>query len=148
MSTLEERRERRRLRKRVLRTLALQPRGAILNDQLPLRNLSNYLEVEWCARNVHPWNEDLPRERLAELFVSQAIDDTLAAIERLFDTLVEVDTLHIRVLEPAPPHHRLLAGTVYRHDLGEARRLQSPAMGLKVLGVQYRIADGAFEPLV
>ena len=140
-------RERRRLRKRVARTLALESRGGILDDRLALTKLSNYLEVEWCARDVHPWNQDLPAERKGELFVAQALKDTLTAIHRLFDDLTEVDTIHLRVLEPAPPHQALLAGTVSRRDLLTARRLPSPAMGLKMLGIQYEVNDGSFERL-
>jgi len=144
-------RDRRRLRKRVARTLALESRGGVLDDRLALTKLSNYLEVEWCARDVHPWNQDLPAERKGELFVAQALKDTLAAIQRLFDVLTEVDTIHLRVLEPTPPYQALLAGTVIRHDLNElndARRFPSPAMGLKMLGIQYEVNDGSFERLM
>jgi len=145
--TLTGIRERRRLRSRVKRTLALKSRGAIFNDGLPLRKLANHLEVEWFAREPHPWDEDLAPDRKAELFVVESLSDTIVAICRMFDRLPEVDTIRIRVLQPTEPHNTLLAGTVHRADLHASRRCPSPAMSLKLLGIRYRVTDGAFEPL-
>ena len=140
-------RERRRLRGRVVKTLALKSRGGIFNDGLPLRTLANHLEVEWFAREPHPWDKDLPPERKAERFVVESLSDTVVAICRMFDRLPEVDTIRIRVLEPNELHKTLLAGTVHRADLHASRRCPSPAMSLKLLGIQYRVTDGSFEPL-
>ncbi|HEX4346996.1 MAG TPA: hypothetical protein VHZ73_05450, partial [Vicinamibacterales bacterium] len=97
-------RERQRLHRRVAKTLALKPRGAVFNDGLPIKKISNHLEVEWLARGVHPWDLDLPREQRDELFAIEAVGDTLAAILRMFDRLPEVDTIRLRVLGPEPPH--------------------------------------------
>jgi hypothetical protein len=145
--TLTGIRERRRLRGRVVRTLALKSRGAIFNDGLPLRKLANHLEVEWFAREPHPWDEDLPPERRAERFVVESLSDTIVAICRMFDRLPEIDTIRIRVLGPNDPDKTLLAGTVHRADLHTSRRCPSPAMSLKLLGIEYRVVDGSFEPL-
>lgn len=130
-------RERHRLRRRVVKTLALTPRGAVFNDGLPLQKLSNHLEVEWIARDVHPWDGDLPPERRKELFAIEATGDTLAAIVRMFDHLPEVDTIRLRVLGPAAPHLPVLAGTAHRSDLDAVARCPSPAMSLKLLGVHF-----------
>jgi hypothetical protein len=129
--------ERRRLRSRVIRALTLAPRGAVANDGLSLRNMSPSLTVEWYARDVHPWDNDLPAERRAELFTAELMADTVAAIRQMFERLAEVDVIHVRVLEPNEPHETILAGTVCREDLRAARDCPSPAMNLKLLGVHW-----------
>jgi hypothetical protein len=60
----------------------------------------------------------------------------------MFERLVEVDVIQIRVLAPNEAENTVLAGTVYRNDLHAAQACPSPAMSLKLLGVQYRVADG------
>jgi hypothetical protein len=140
-------RERRRLRSRVTRALKLKPRGAAPNDGLPLTRLSTRLEVEWYAREVQPWDRDLPPERQARLFVEQSLSDTVVAIWRMFERMAEIDVIDIRVLEPHLPDKTVLAGTVFRGDVNAAGAHPSPAMSLKLLGVRYRVTDGQFEPL-
>lgn len=47
----------------VRRSLALRPRGAIPNDVLVLNSLGllgHCLQLAWGARDIHPWNRDLP----------------------------------------------------------------------------------------
>jgi hypothetical protein len=68
--------------------------------------MSLALRLEWHARDIHPWDSDLPDDRRAELFTAA-----------------------------------FLAGTVCRDDLSAAQACPSPAMGLKLLGIQYRLAD-------
>jgi hypothetical protein len=136
--------ERRRLRNRVARALAMAPRGGVANDTSLLREMSLSLKVEWYARDLHPWDRDLPVERRAELFTAELMADTVAAIRQIFERLAEIDAIHIRVLEPAAPHKTVLAGTVCRDDLNATRDCPSPAMSLKLLGLQYRVSDGCF----
>lgn len=140
-------RERRRFRKRIRQALKLSARGAVANDGLPLRNLSSRLNVEWCARDVQPWDRDLPAEQQTKLFVEQCLTDTVVAIRRMFERMAEVDVIDIRVVEPERPGATVLAGTVCRDDVRAARRYPSPKMNLEVLGVRYHIIEGGFEPL-
>jgi hypothetical protein len=135
----------RRLKGRVVKALALTPRGGVAHDVLQLSNFSARLRVEWTARNVHPWDSDLPSELRAEKFVGQSLTDTNVAINRLFRMLPEVEVIEIRVLDPnsgAP----IIAGTITRD---EALTVSSPSPGMKLkkLGVDYRLRSGHFEPL-
>lgn len=137
--------EARRLKGRVVKALALTPRGGVAHDVLQLSNFSARFCVEWTARNVHPWDSDLPSELRAEKFVDQSLTDTNAAIQRLFRMLPEVEVIEIRVLDPnsgAP----IIAGTITRD---EALTVSSPSPGMKLkkLGVDYRLRSGHFEPL-
>ena len=71
----------------VRRALALRPRGAVPNDVLILNSLilsSHCLKLEWRARDIHPWDRDLPPAQQAELFSEQALQDTDVALNRLF----------------------------------------------------------------
>jgi hypothetical protein len=142
-----ELRERRRLRHRVLKTLRLGSRGAACEKGLPLHRLSTRLVVEWYARDVHPWDRDLPQAQRTTRFVEESLKDTVEAIWRMFERLPEIDAIDLRVLEPNHPHKALLAGTVFREDVNAAGSCQSPAMSLKTLGVKFRLADGGLEPL-
>ena len=135
-------RERRRLRNRVIKALTLTPRGAILDDSLRLRKMSLALTLEWYARDVHPWDGGLPDDRRAELFTAELMTETVAAIRQTFEHLAEVDVVEIRVLAPNQPDRTVLAGTVCRDDLNAAEACPSPAMSLKLLGVEGRAADG------
>jgi hypothetical protein len=132
--------ERRLLRNRVIKALTLAPRGGIARDRPLLREMSHSLKLEWYARDVHPWDCDLPAERREELFAAELITDTLVVIRQMFERLAEIDAIEIRVFEPNEPHKAVLAGTVCRDDLNAARCCPSPAMSLKLLGVQYRVS--------
>lgn len=135
----------RHLRGRVVRALAITPRGGVAHDFLQLSNFSAHLRVEWTARDVHPWDSDLPPGARAERFVDQSLTDTNAAIHRLFRMLPEVEVIEIRVLDPnsgAP----IIAGTITR-DEALTVSSPSPRMKLKKLGVDYRLRSGQFEPL-
>ncbi len=136
--------ERRRLRNRVTRALTMAPRGGVANDSSLLREMSLSLKVEWYARDLHPWDRDLPVERRAEVFTAELMADTVVAIRQIFERLAEIDAIQIRVLEPAEPHKTVLAGTVCRDDLNATRDCPSPAMSLKLLGLQHRVSDGCF----
>jgi hypothetical protein len=71
----------------VVGALAVRPRGGIANDVLALQKLSIGLHLEWLARDLHPWDRDLPEGSRAELFVQQCLEDADAAIPRLFHRL-------------------------------------------------------------
>jgi hypothetical protein len=118
------------------------PRGGVANDVSLLREMSLSLRVEWYARDLHPWDRDLPVERRAELFTAELLADTVVVIRQIFERLAEIDTVQIRVLEPAEPHKTVLAGTVCRDDLDATWGCPSPAMSLKLLGLEYRVSDG------
>jgi hypothetical protein len=133
--------ERRRLRHRVIKALTLAPRAAVPDDGPRLRKMSLALRLEWHARDIHPWDCDLPADRRAELFTAALMAETFAAIRQTFERLAEVDLIEIQVLAPNEPDKTVLAGTVYRDDLIAAETCRSPAMSLKLLGIQYRLAD-------
>lgn len=116
-----------------------------MNDGLAIDRVAVELHVEWCARDVHPWDLDLPANRQAELFAEQCLKDVDAAIPRLFEQLPEIDVLKIGVLERAS-HKRIIAGTVHRHDL-PAQSRSSLGMRLRTLGINYRRTDLRFEPI-
>jgi hypothetical protein len=133
--------ERRRLRNRVIKALTLAPRGAVRDDGPRVREMSLALRLEWHARDIHPWDCDLPADRRAELFTEELMAETIVAIRQAFERLAEVDVIEIRVLAPNEPGKTVMAGTVCRDDLIAARACPSPAMSLKLLGIQYRLAD-------
>jgi hypothetical protein len=134
-----------RIRHRVAHALALKPRGAVWNDVLALDGLSVALRVDWIARDVHPWNGDLPEKRQAELFAQQCLEDVDAAIPRLFAQLPEVDILEIGVLERGSKA-RIIAGIVHRGELASQVR-SSLGMRLKTIGINYRYTDLKLEPI-
>src|SRR5262249_20479259 len=136
-------RERRRLRRRVDRALRLRPRGGCVDDRLVVKRISTRLEVEWCARDVHPWDRDLPVDRREELFLEQCHRDTVIAVRRIFAQLAEVDLIEIRVVTPQPSARTILAGTVSRRDQNMVTRQRSARMSLKLMGIHYEAAEEA-----
>jgi len=90
---------------------ALAHRGEVRDDGLALVRASHRLEIEWRAREIHPWDRfSKQRERV---FTEQAISDTDATLSRLFEELPEVDVIEFAVLHPSS-EHRILAGKVDR----------------------------------
>src|SRR5262245_34559587 len=137
-----------RFRRIMTKALALTPRGFVPRDVLVLSKLSGQLQVEWRARDIHPWDRDQPAGRQAELFRELALHDTADAVVRLFQILPEMDALDIRVLGPRDASEPLmLAGTVTRSEAFAARSLSSPGMRLMVMGVRYQVRNGYLEPL-
>jgi hypothetical protein len=136
---------RRRLQRRVIRALALNKRGEARSDGLSLSHFQNRLQIEWRAREVHPWDRDLPQARVARLFAEQCLKDADAALERLFATLPEIDVIEFKMLEPNSGAS-ILSGTVTR---SESMNVRAPSSGmrLKQLGVTYRLQNWRFEPL-
>ena len=136
----------RRHRRAVEKALALNRRGEIRSDGLRLVKMHNRLEIEWRARNVHPWDRDLPPKQRLPMFIEQSLADTEAAVSRLFDTFPQVDVIELRVLEPAS-ETAIMEGTVYRSAINKDRRLLSVKMRVLELGINYRLVGSHFQSL-
>jgi hypothetical protein len=145
LGRLTEVRERRRLFKRVDRALRVLPRGGCVDDRLILKRISAQLQVEWCARAVHPWDRDLPVERRDELFLEQCREDTVRAVQRMFARLAEVEVIEIRVIEPSPSARTILAGTVSRHDLAVVSGHRSSRMSLNLMGIRHEPTESSLR---
>lgn len=132
------------IQKIVKRALALRPRGTIPNDVLALNSLrlsGHCLQLEWRARDIHPWDRDLPDSLQAELFSIQALQDTDAALIRLFQRLPEVEQIKFQVFKPKAVGRVILMGVV---DCETALALDPPRslrMRLNMLGVRYKMAE-------
>jgi hypothetical protein len=128
----------------VRRALALRPRGAIPNDVLILNSLilsSHCLKLEWRARDIHPWDRDLPPAQQAELFSKQALQDTDEALIRLFQGLCEIEQIEFQVVKPNGFGDVILAGLVDRERALDPEQPLSLRMRLSLLGVSYQMAD-------
>ncbi len=128
----------------VRRALALRPRGAIPNDVLVLNSLGllgHCLQLAWRARDIHPWNRDLPPSQQAELFSEQALRDTDVALIRLFQRLPEIEQIEFQVLNPADFDGVILTGVVDREEALSPEPAPSPRMRLNMLGVHYQMAE-------
>ncbi len=139
--------KRRQMWRRLTRALGISGRAGGAGTSVSLASLSTHLDVEWYARDIHPWDRDLPIERKAVLFAKGSLAHTVTAIRRAFERFPEVESVQIRVLDPRKPHGLLFAGSVFRGDLASVPQNLSPAMTLKLLGIAYRLIDGVLEPL-
>ena len=127
--------------------LALQRRGEARPDGISSFSFAIGLTVNWRARDVHPWDLDMPEERKAPRLVDQTLRDTEAAIERIFAAFPEVNTLEVNVFEREPASEQvILAGVVVRSDLGRCSST-SIGMRLRMLGVNNRLAEQHFVPI-
>jgi len=132
----------------VVKALKLKPRGGLADDVLRLNRVSGQLQLEWRAREVHPWDRDLPPGCQAELFLEQTLRDTDAAILNLFQTLPEIEQIAILVLDTRDSTKVILGGVVTREDALATDGSTSLRLRLRMLGIQYsRIVDGQLEPL-
>jgi hypothetical protein len=126
----------------VRRALALPPRGAIPKDVLILNTLilsGRGLKLEWRARDIHPWDRDLPLPDQAELFSEQALQDTDVALVRLFQGLAEIEQIEFQVLKPDGFGDAILAGVVDRGSVLAPERSLSLRMRLRNLGITYQL---------
>jgi hypothetical protein len=136
----------RRYRRSLDRALALHLRGEVRRDGLTLTNACNRLEIQWRARDIHPWDRDVPQEKHALLFAEQTLADTEAAIFRLFEALPQVDVIKLSVVGIGS-ESPIISGTVHRSTLSTARRgLMSVGMRLRDLGVSYHSAGRPYQP--
>jgi hypothetical protein len=129
----------------VTRSLRLKPRGAVARDVLHLAALSLRLRVEWRARDVHPWDHDLPETQQAQLFAGQCLEDVEAAMTRLFERIPEMYVLEIVVRHPRS-NAVIMSGVVHRDDLLGASHL-ALEMKLRTVGMKYRLFDRRFESI-
>jgi hypothetical protein len=128
----------------VRRALALRPRGAVPHDVPILTNLilsGHCLKLEWRARDIHPWDRDLPPAQQAELSSEQALQDTDVALIRLFQGLSEIEQIEFQVLKPDGFGEVILAGVVDRERAFDPEQPLSLRMRLRMLGVNYQMAD-------
>src|SRR5262249_22798843 len=135
------------LRRLTAAALALAPRGFAPRDVPRLRKLSAQLRVEWCTRDIHPWDRSLPVDQQTERLRLQTLHDTDAAIVRFFDLLPEIERTDLRVVEPRAPNRLSLAGVAARAAARATRHLLSPAMRLKMMGDRVRLDAGRLAPL-
>jgi hypothetical protein len=136
-----------RYKRHIERTLALHLRGEVRNDGLDPINLTTQLQIEWRARDVHPWDRGrLSPAQRAAAFVEQSLADTEAAIYRLFEALPHVDVIALRVLDQTS-ESVIISGTVSR--LAASARDQSLSIGMRLLylGLTYHSTGCQFEPL-
>jgi hypothetical protein len=145
LANLTKRLDTLRYRQRIERALALHLRDEVRSDGLKLRKLTNRLEIEWRARDIHPWDRHDPPDERAWLFVRQCLADTDAAITRLFRELPQVDTIALTVVEPHS-ESVIMAGTVDR-DVVEPDGGLSVGMRLWQQGIKYHSDGFQFEPL-
>ena len=127
--------------------LALHLRGEVRRDGLNLTRATTHLEIEWRARDIHPWDRDLlsPVERAAA-FVKQLLVDTEAAVCRLFEGLPQVDVITLRVLDEISDNP-VISGTVSRADILARNERLSIGMRLRYLGLTYQLAGSLYEAL-
>jgi hypothetical protein len=104
----------------VERSLALQRRGEVRQDGLTLTKASHHLEIEWRAREIHPWDRGCSPQEEMRLFREQCFSDTEAAICRLFAALPVIDLIQFRVIHPNS-EDQLLGGAVARSGLKQAK---------------------------
>ena len=104
-------------RRSIHRALALHLRGEVRSDGLALIKAHNRLEIQWRARDIHPWDRDLSTGRDPLMFFEQSLADTEAAVSRLFEALPETDVIDLAVMAPAS-ETVIIAGTVHRSKLG------------------------------
>lgn len=100
-------------RKVIQEALALHHRGEARRDGLTLTQVSHHLEIEWRARDVHPWDRTSESKEREFLFAEQSMEDTDAALSRLFHEFPELDVIEFKVTHP-DSGQRILSGTVKR----------------------------------
>lgn len=136
-------RQRRRLQKyehRINDALALQKRNEVRPDGLVLDNTRSKLEIRWRAREVHPWDRESPALERERTYLRQVMEDTEAAVFRLFERLPEVDEIDLRVLD-FQSETVLVSGTVQRASLtSSCDCAPSVRMRLASLGVRCHFA--------
>jgi hypothetical protein len=130
---------------KIHRALALHNRGEVRSDGLLLTSARTRLQIEWIARDVHPWNRDLPSDQIEALFSEQCLADTSAAISRLFNEVPVLDSIELTVRRN-PGEAPILAGTVYRKDLRENGHA-SIGMRLRTLGLRFKMSSTRLEPV-
>ena len=136
-----------RYKRKIERALALYLRGEVRRDGLNLTRATAHLELEWRARDIHPWDRGfLSPAESAAAFVKQSLADTEAAVCRLFENLPQVDVITLRVLDPISDSS-IISGTVSRADLLARNEHLSIGMRLRYLGLTYQLSGSLCEAL-
>jgi hypothetical protein len=105
------------------------------------------LEIEWRARDIHPWDRSLlAPARRAAAFVEQSLADTEAAVYRLFEAVHQVDVITLKVFDRMSDNV-IISGTVSRADILARDEELSIGMRLRNLGLTYHSAGSVFERL-
>ena len=130
---------------KIERALALHQRGEARSDGLQLTLAKTTLRIEWLARSVHPWDRDLPADIAERRFTQQCLDDTDAAISRLFAEIPVLDSIEVRVRRH-PSHPPLLSGTVQRECL-QSSDYSSIGMKLRTVGLSFRMSNLCLEEI-
>jgi hypothetical protein len=136
-----------RYQRNIERALALHLRSEVRSDGLKPVNSTTHLEIEWRARDIHPWDRSLlsPTQRGAA-FVKQSLADTEAAIHRLFEALPQIDVINLRVFDRTS-ETLIITGTVARPVTSGRDEKLSIGMRLRYLGITYHSAGSLFEAL-
>lgn len=134
-------------RRSIDRALALYLRGEVRRDGLTAISVATHLEIEWRARDIHPWDRDLlsASERTAA-FVDQVLHDTEAAICRLFTALPPLEVVRLRVRDRTSDSV-ILSGSVSRPDFLARDERLSIGMRLLYMGVKHQSEPSLLEPL-
>jgi len=126
--------------------LALHKRNEVRSDGLSVESLCNRLEIQWRARDVHPWDRELSGKERESAFLRQLMQDAEAALIRLFDGLPELDEIDVIVLD-LQAENVLLSGTVQRASFaGPFHRIWSLRMRLAFLGITCHFAADSVVP--
>src|SRR5438067_6710816 len=108
-------------RRRIAHALALNRRGDARSDGLRPHAIRTRIEIEWRARDVHPWDRDYPPQEKARLFVAQSLVDAETAIFELFDRLPQIDVIDLVVRHPVSDD-TIMTGAVARTAVSGERR--------------------------
>jgi hypothetical protein len=125
--------------------LALHKRNEVRLDGLTLTKAFSQLDIEWRARDIHPWDRDRrcsPEEK-ERLFNEQCFSDTEAAIFRLFSALPVLDEIQFRVVGP-DSDVELLSGRVARPSLRQVSADASPRGRLRQMGINVCVMGFCF----
>ncbi|HKU24091.1 MAG TPA: hypothetical protein VJQ54_01400 [Candidatus Sulfotelmatobacter sp.] len=137
----------RRVSRALGKALALHRRGEVRSDGLSILEGSIKLTVSWRARDIHPWDRDLPKDRAAGRLLDQTLHDTEDAVERIFSAFPEASSLELNVFENDPSSNKvIMSGVVERSDLGRCEA-SSIAMRLRMLGINYRVGHDRLDPI-
>jgi len=132
--------------RKIERALALYQRGEARSDGLQLTSAKMTLRIEWLARSVHPWDRDLPAQKSERLFSHQCLDDTHAALGRLFAEIPVLETIEVQVRRDAL-HPPILLGTVGRDSFKDGDYYSSTAMKLRAIGLSFRMNNLCLEEI-
>jgi len=137
----------RRYKRNIARALALHRRGEVRKDGLTPARVTTRFDIEWHARDIHPWDRSLlSPARRAQAYVQQALSDTETAVCRLFEALPQVDVLTVKVLDRTSMSV-IISGSVAREDFGARDQRISIGMRLLYLGLVHHSSGLLFEPV-